>query len=108
MVKSKVKYFTFSCVDLRICIQISNTLNVNHNQLMPGTLKRKVTESLRSLSAEVIVYKTTVRVILDVAAVNEMLNMEEWIVFALNKLVHSHHKNVNFFGWIVTIELLSP
>jgi hypothetical protein len=95
-------------VNLRIRVKISDSLNINDDQFVAGPLKGEVTESLRRLSAELSVDESRVGVVLDVIAVDEVLDVKERAVFALVELVDAHHEDVDLLGRVVTVELLAP
>lgn len=40
-------FVSFCCMDLRVCVQVTNPLHINNNHLVPRSFKRKVTESLK-------------------------------------------------------------
>ena len=61
------------------------TLNVDYNQLMVGFLEREVAEGLWSESVDVR-DKARVRVVLDVAALDEVLHSVQWTTLPLLKL----------------------
>jgi len=99
---------TFSGVNLGIGVKIANTLNINDDQFVAGPLKGEVAERLRRLAAELFVDEAGIGVVLDVVAVDEVLDVKEGPVVALVELVDAHHEDVNLLRRVVPVKLLAP
>ena len=95
-------------MNLRVRVQVTDALNVNNDQLVAGSLEGEVTESLWRLPATLVVDETRVRVVLDVVAVDEVLDVKERLVLTLVELVDGHHENVDLLWWIVSVEFFAP
>ncbi len=70
------------------------TLNVHYNQLVVGPLKREVTERLRSEAIEVR-HKPRVRVVLDIATLDEMFHPVQWTAFLTFEFYNVRLKKVH-------------
>lgn len=121
---SITKVSALLCVDLRVCVEVSNTLNVHNYQLVSRAFKCKVTESLRPqdccvntglwsvwvtylhlLHAEttylrckayvIVLHKARVRVVLDVLPLDVVLQVEKRFPWARGHFHNTHLHNVN-------------
>ncbi len=95
-------------MNLRVRVQVPDALNVNNDQFVAGSLECEVTESLWRLSAELAVDEARVRVVFDVVAVDEVLDVEERLALALVELVYGHHEDVDFLWRIVSVKFFAP
>jgi len=73
-----------------------------------GSLEGEVTESLWCLSAELVVNEPRVGVVLDVVAIDEVLDVKERLVLTIVELVDGHHENVDLLWRIVSVEFFAP
>ena len=58
---------------LGICVEVADTLNVDHHQLVPRPLESEMAEGLRCLPTELVVDEARVGVVFHVVALNEVL-----------------------------------
>ena len=67
------KNWTRSGVDLWVCVQVSDALDIDDDQLVTWTFKGQVTEGLRCLAVRFVVqHKTRIRIVLDVFTLNRI------------------------------------
>ena len=99
---------TFSGVNLRIGVEISDALNVDDDQFVSGPLEGEVAEGLRRLATDLAVDEARVGVVLDVVAVDEVLDVKERPLVAFVELVDAHHEDVDLLRRVVAVELLAP
>lgn len=78
-------------VDLWVCVQVADALNVHAQLLATRVLKRKVGEGLRGEAQDVVVrvYEPDVRIVLDVDALNRVFDRVQRLVGAVGE-AHKH------------------
>ena len=84
--------FSCCCVDLWVGVEVANSLDVDDDQLVAGSLKGEVGESLgrHPLRSVTVVDETGVGIVLDVFSVDVMLNVEEWRLWSVDQFNDSH------------------
>lgn len=94
-------------MDLGICVQIPDSLNIHHDEFVPRALKGEVAERVRSLPAHPVVHESRVRVVLHVLPVDEVLHVVQGGAGSLVELKNGHHEDVHLLGRIVPGEFNS-
>ena len=90
-------------MDLRVRVQVANPLHINDDQLVVGALEGEVTEGLRRVAHVHVLHEARVRVVLDVLAVYEVLQVVQGLVGPLLELKDRHLEHVDLLGRIVAV-----
>lgn len=91
------------CMYLRVSVQVPNPLDVHDNQLVVGALECEVAKGLWGVAYMNILHEATVRVVLDVLAIDEVLQMVQWLVWSILELKDGYLEHVNLLGRIVAV-----
>ena len=98
-----------SGVYLRVGVQVADALYVDDDELVVRRLEREVAEGVRrEAQVLVLVDEAGVRVVLDVLALDVVLEVEERRARSMHKLQYGHLKHVDLLGRIVAIVQLGP
>lgn len=74
------------CMYLRVSVQVANPLDVHDNQLVVGALECEVAKGLWGVAYMNILHEATVRVVLDVLAIDEVLQVVQRLVWSILEL----------------------
>mmetsp|Transcript_2601 Transcript_2601/g.7376 ORF Transcript_2601/g.7376 Transcript_2601/m.7376 type:complete len:384 (-) Transcript_2601:278-1429(-) len=94
-------------MDLRVSVQISNTLNVNQDLLATCVLVSPMAEGLRSVALLLILHKPRVAVVLDVLAFDETLHAVQALHGTSQQLVELRSDEIHLL-WGVTAVVELP
>ena len=71
---------------------------------MVGSFECEVTKCLWRVAYVSVFYEARIGIVLDVFALDEVLQMVQWRVGSILELEYGHLEHVDFFGRVVTIK----
>ena len=95
-------------VDLGIGVQVTHALDVDDDELVAGAFEREVAEGVRGLPGHPVLDEARVAVVLDVFAVDVVLDVKQGLAGTIDQLQDGHHEDVHLLGRVVPVELLAP